>query len=78
MFDQTHQVEHLGKTYQFTHGDPFDRGMSDSYYGRRASAHKGGVGGSSGPRNSELTAKEIEDYHAGYAYNESIGDKKEW
>ena len=77
MFDQ-YQIEHLGQTYRFTHGDAFDRGMSDSYYRRPRDPHKGGVGGDSGPRNSELTAKEIADYHAGYAYNESTGDKKEW
>jgi hypothetical protein len=40
--------------------------------------HKGGVGGSSGPRITELTPAEVEAYHAGYDYNEESGDKKNW
>jgi hypothetical protein len=75
---QEHKVEHLGRSYTFTHGDPFDRGMSDSYYGRIRGPHKGGVGGNSGLRNIDLTQQEIADYSAGYDYNESTGDKKDW
>ena len=60
------------------HGDPFDRGMSDSYYGRIRGPHRGGVGGDSGLRDIDLTQQEIADYMAGYDYNESTGDKKDW
>ena len=69
-----------GKQYEVNHGDAFDRGSADSYYGRGRDPHRGGVGGNSGPRipMNMLTAEEIEDYHAGYDYNESCGDKKYW
>jgi hypothetical protein len=77
---QEYKVEHMGRSYTFTHGDPFDRGMSDSYYSRIRNPHKGGVGGFSGPRieSNEMSLQEIADYGAGYNYNESTGDKKEY
>ena len=75
---QEYTVEHNGRSYTFKHGDPFDRGMSDSYYGRIRGPHKGGVGGNSGLRNTELSQQEIADYGAGYNYNESTGEKKSW
>ena len=75
---QKYKVEHLGRSYTFKHGDPFDRGMSDSYYGRIRGPHRGGVGGGCGPRDIDLTQQEIADYMAGYDYNEATGDKKEW
>jgi hypothetical protein len=52
--------------------------MSDSYYGRIRGPHRGGVGGTSGLRNTDLTRQEIADYGAGYNYNESTGEKKSW
>ena len=67
-----------GRTYKVEHGDPFDRGSSDSYYGRSREPHKGGVGGSSGPRITELTPAEVKAYQAGYDYNEESGNKKNW
>jgi hypothetical protein len=73
-----YNIEYKGRTYQVDHGDPFDRGMADSYYGRIRGPHKGGVGGTSGLRDIDLTQQEIADYNAGYDYNESTGDKKEW
>jgi len=80
MVDQVHKVEHNSRSYTFKHGDPFDRGMSDSYYGRIRNPHKGGVGGESGPRieSNEMSLQEQLDYGAGYAYNESTGEKKSW
>jgi hypothetical protein len=77
---QDYTVEHNGRSYTFKHGDPFDRGMSDSYYGRIRNPHKGGVGGNSGARieSNQMSLQEIADYGAGYNYNESTGDKKEW
>ena len=73
-------VEYNGREYEVEHGDPFDRGMSDSYYSRRRYPHKGGVGGASGPRieSNEMSLQEIADYGAGYNYNEADGDKKNW
>ena len=61
-----------------THGCLFDRGSADSYYGRPRSPHYGGVGGDSGKRVEQLTAEERAEYLAGYDYNESCGDKKDY
>lgn len=78
MFDEVTYYEVHGKRYAQKHGNPFDRGSADSYYGRNRNPHKGGVGGDSGPRVEDLTADEMEAYHAGYDYNEESGDKKGW
>jgi hypothetical protein len=78
MFDQVTKYTVNGKEYDQQHGNAFDRGSADSYYGRTRNPHKGGVGGNSGPRVEELTASEVEAYHAGYDYNEQFGDKKNY
>ena len=78
MFDEVTYYEVHGKSYAQKHGNPFDRGSADSYYGRGRMPHKGGVGGGSGQRTTELTLDEQEAYHAGYDYNEATGDKKNW
>ncbi len=78
MFDQVTKIEFNGKTYNQKHGNAFDRGSADSYYGRRRDPHKGGVGGDSGPRIDALSDSEIEAYHAGYDYNEQHGGKKDY
>jgi hypothetical protein len=67
-----------GKNYGDRHGGPFDRGAADSYYGRLRNPHYyvGGTGTSD--EVTDLTAEEIEAYHAGYDYNEEFGDKKEY
>ena len=78
MFDEVTYYEVHGKSYAQKHGNPFDRGSADSYYGRGRRPHKGGVGGNSGPRTEELTDAEFEAYHAGYDYNEQFGDRKDY
>lgn len=78
MLDTAHKFTYKGKTYLVFHGDPFDRGSADSYYGRGRDPHKGGVGGSSGPRVDSLTARERAEYQAGYDYNEEQGSKKDY
>lgn len=62
------------------HGSPFDRGSADSYYGRGAKPHyyKGGSYTSEIVTEESMTAEEIEAYYAGYDWNESHGDKKDW
>jgi hypothetical protein len=60
------------------HGGLYDRGSADSYYGRPANPHYGGVGGESGPRVDNLTPEEANEYLAGYEYNERFGDKKDY
>jgi hypothetical protein len=61
-----------------THGSYFDRGASDSYYHRPRDPHRGGVGGASGPRIEATNPAMINEYNAGYDYNEQFGDKKDW
>jgi hypothetical protein len=78
MLDQINTYEFNGKTYKVKHGDPFDRGSADSYYGRGRRPHKGGVGGNSGPRTEDLTLEEYNAYNAGYDWNERNGDKKSY
>ena len=66
--------------YSQRHGGPFDRGSADSYYGRGYEPHFY-VGNSYSSRlveEHEMTEHEKKAYAAGYAYNESCGDKKDW
>lgn len=69
-----------GKTYNQQHGNAFDRGSADSYYGRPRVPHMWPKGTYKGLRIDQdaMTAEEIEAYHAGYDYNEQHGDKKDW
>jgi len=60
------------------HGSLFDRGSADSYYDRNPSPHYGGVGGNSGERIAVFDQEMVDEYLAGYRYNEQFGDKKEW
>jgi hypothetical protein len=78
MFDEIKIIKFKGKSYEQYHGSPFDRGSADSWYHRSPQPHKGGVGGNSGPRVTDLTPAEVEAYHAGYDHNEQFGGKKEW
>jgi hypothetical protein len=79
MFDQVTKYTYKGKEYDQFHGSPFDRGSADSYYGRARNPHKGGSGGPLGFEPiTDLTAEELEAYHAGYDYNEESGSKKDW
>ena len=64
--------------YDTRHGSPFDRGSADSWYDRPKCPHKGGVGGDSGVRTTDLTPEEVEAYHAGYDHNEIFGGKKSY
>lgn len=80
--------EYKGKIYDVSwksndtrHGGPFDRGSADSYYGRGCRPHYyvAGTGTSSRIEKEEMTEQEINDYYAGYYYNEDVcQDYKEW
>lgn len=74
------EFEWNGKTYVNVHGGPFDRGSADSYYHRPRDPHYWPDGTHKGIRVGieDMTPEEIEDYHAGYSYNEAMGDKKDW
>lgn len=61
------------------HGSLYDRGGADSYYGRPAHPHYGGITGSEFvDRVERLTEEERDEYLAGYIDNERSGDKKSW
>lgn len=60
------------------HGGLFDRGRADSYYSRAQRPHWWPQGTGLGLEVSELNEAEVEEYLAGYEWNEMHGDKKEW
>lgn len=76
----TISYEFEGRTYQSDHGDPFDRGSADSYYGRRFDPHWYPEGSYNGDRveKEDMSMEEILAYTDGYEWNEVFGDKKEW
>lgn len=76
--DQVTKYTVHGKEYEQTHGNPFDRGSADSYYGRPRDPHYYPEGTYKGERVTDLTDNELEAYHAGYDYNEQFGDKKNY
>ena len=72
--------EYNGKVYDNRHGGPFDRGASDSYYGRFYDPHfySGATYQSDRINKEDMSEDELEAYHAGFDWNEQSGDKKEW
>lgn len=66
-----HNIEQFNKGLSA----PFERGMADSHYGRNPVPHyrKDDL---SMVILADMTAEEINAYHAGYEYNEQFGDKK--
>lgn len=70
-----------GKSEIIRHGGPFDRGSADSYYGRGLDPHYFVDGTYMSDRISkeQMTQEEINQYYAGYEYNETVNrDYKEW
>ena len=62
------------------HGGAFDRGSADSYYRRKRSPHiwpDGTMHGEMIPEE-KMTEEEIAAYHAGFDWNEELGDYKDW
>ena len=79
--EQKEQVVRALKGPQFDrerHGGLFDRGRADSYYSRYAQPHWYPEGSYCGNIVTELTQAEIDEYLAGYEWNELHGDKKSW
>lgn len=60
------------------HGGLFDRGSADSYYSRYAQPHWYPEGTGHGEKITNLNQAEIDEYLAGYEWNELHGDKKSW
>jgi hypothetical protein len=73
-------IEYRGQTFDRTHGSPFDRGSSDSYYHRPQNPHWYPEGTYNGDRveSSDMSLAEMRAYFAGYEYNEQFGDKKSY
>ena len=73
-------VEFEGKTYDMTHGSPFDRGSADSYYQRGELPHWYPEGTGNGERITEedMSEEEVSAYRAGFHWNESMGNFKDW
>jgi hypothetical protein len=61
------------------HGGAYDRGTADSWYSRGFHPHKFEGASYSTPRVTALTVAEVEEYRAGFAYNEADPSaRKEW
>ena len=78
MYDR--KVEFEGIIYDSRHGGPFDRGSADSYYGRGFKPHYyvGATLQSDLVERDEMSMKELDEYRAGFEWNEEYGDKKDW
>lgn len=71
-----------GVTYDITwnesevirHGGPFDRGSADSYYQRGTDPHYfvDGTYRSDRVERDQMTKDEVNQYFAGYEYNETV------
>ena len=70
----------MAKEYDTRHGGPYERGAADSWYMRPADPHyfMGGTYTSQRVGKADMTAEEIEAYHAGYAENEAAGMHKNY
>jgi hypothetical protein len=80
-FTEVEKVERALRGPQFDrkrHGGLFDRGSADSYYGRGRDPHWYPEGTGNGEKISNLNPLELQEYNAGYDYNEQYGDKKSW
>ena len=62
------------------HGSPFDRGSSDCYYRRLPDPHYYDKTGDKLVRRvkDEMTPEQIQEYYAGYEYNDMLGDFKDY
>lgn len=76
----TISYEFKGRKYEVEHGEPFDRGSADSYYGRASDPHWYPEGSYNGDRveKADMSDVELQAYYDGYEYNEECGDKKDW
>lgn len=77
---ESYDIDVNAKRFDQSHGSPFDRGSADSYYRRPRDPHFYPNGTYREPRIGQglMSVEDIEAYHAGYDYNELLGDKKDW
>jgi len=74
-------IERLfGINYSKRHGDAYDRGSADCYYGRPSKPHYflGDTYKSLRIEKYAMSCSEIEAYDKGYEDQEKSGDKQEW
>lgn len=61
------------------HGGPYDRGAADSWYERGFHPHYFEGASYSTPKVIDLTPEEVEEYRAGFAWNEADPSaRKDW
>ena len=61
------------------HGSPYDRGAADSWYYRSRNPHWiDHKNGGNKFKQTDMTPKEIAEYHAGYDDNEEAGAHKDY
>ncbi len=74
------KIGEMKMKYNQRHGGAFDRGAADSYYRRGCHPHYyvGGTSMSELVEQKDMTTEEIEAYRAGFAWNEELGDFKDW
>ena len=80
-FTEIQKVEQAIQPAQFDpklHGGLYDRGSADSYYGRPRDPHWYPEGTGNGIKLTDLNPAELEEYHAGYDWNEQFGQQKSW
>lgn len=73
--------EYMVDQLMTVHGGPFDRGSADSYYQRGSKPHYWPEGYWRGNRvvESEMSKDEIDEYLAGWWYNEDVSQSfKDW
>lgn len=80
MIEQSDNIEFRGRVYNARHGGAFDRGSADSYYHRPRRPHffTDATYQSMEIEERFMTQDQIAEYHAGYDWNETHGDKKDW
>ena len=80
IIEDKNTVEYRGVVFDRTHGSPFDRGTSDSYYHRPQQAHwyPEGTGRGTRVEPKDMSLGEMHAYFMGYEFNERFGDKKDW
>lgn len=68
------------KYYDQRHGGAFDRGRADSWYSRERNPHMftGATYASLQISQADMTPQQVDDYLAGYEWNERHGGKKNY
>lgn len=73
-------IVYKGKEYDDRHGGPFDRGAADSWYQRSRRPHffSDATHRSEEIEERFMTKAQIDEYLAGYSWNESMYQHKDY